>query len=271
MLPSEESLRDGNIDEALTRLQAQVRKEPANPKYRVFLFQLLAIRGDWNRAMTQLNVLKDMDASTIPMAQAYAEALKCEVLRADIFAGRRSPLIFGDPEQWIALIAEALRATADGRHAQAQEIRAQAFETAPATAGTIDGNAFEWIADADSRLGPILEAVVNGRYYWIPFHRILRIDVEAPADLRDLVWMPAHFAWSNGGEAVGLIPTRYPGSEASDDPQVRLARKTDWTQHDGDAWLGLGQRILATDADEYPLMTVREVRIEAAPAVGSGA
>lgn len=269
-MPAEESLRSGKIAETLAEVQDQVRKDPSNPKHRVFLFQLLSLMGDWKRAMTQLSVLKDLDASTIPMTQAYGEAVKCEALRAEIFAGQRSPLLFGEPEQWVALMAEALRVGAEGKHTQAQELRAQAFEGAPATAGTIDGNAFAWIADADSRLGPLLEAVVNGRYYWIPFHRILSIDIEAPVDLRDLVWMPAHFAWANGGEAVGLIPTRYPGSESSEDTSIRMARKTDWVGAEGDCWLGLGQRMLATDEAEYPLMAVREIRLEPAADPGSG-
>ena len=70
---------------------------------------------------------------------------------------------------------------------------------APTASGTIDGKPFEWIADADPRLGPIMEAMVDGKYYWVPFTRLSRLDIEAPADLRDQVWMPAHFTWSNGG------------------------------------------------------------------------
>ena len=35
-------------------------------------------------------------------------------------------------------------------------------------AAPIDGKAFAWMADADMRLGPVLEAVINGRYYWVP-------------------------------------------------------------------------------------------------------
>ena len=38
-----------------------------------------------------------------------------------------------------------------------------------------EDSAFEWIADADDRLGPVLEAIVNGRYYWVPFERVRRI------------------------------------------------------------------------------------------------
>ena len=96
-------------------------------------------------------------------------------------------MLFGEPEQWQALMMEALRCTADGRYAEAERLRNEAFESAPATAGRIttatdpeQGTAFEWIADADSRIGPMLEAIVNGNYYWVPFSRIRRIQLDAP-------------------------------------------------------------------------------------------
>lgn len=262
MLASEQSLRDGDLDQALAQLQEQVRKNPANAKYRVFLFQLLAVLGQWERALNQLNVVGEMDASTLAMVQTYREALRCEALRADVFAGRRSPMLFGDPEPWLALMVEALRLGAGGQHGDAQALRAQALEAAPATGGAIDGVAIQWIADADPRLGPLLETIINGRYYWVPFHRIHKITLEAPADLRDFVWLPAQFTWANGGETVGLIPTRYPGSEAAADNAIRLARKTDWSEVGEGIQYGLGQRLLATDSDDYPLLNVRSVVLD---------
>ncbi len=267
-MQAEQSLREGRLQEALAELQAQVRKEPANAKYRIFLFQLLAVLGQWERASNQLNVLEEMDPESLPMVQTYREALRCELLRAEVFAGRRSPLIFGDPEPWMALLLEALQLTAGGHHAQAQTARDQAFEGAVATAGTLDGQPFEWLADADPRLGPMLEAVINGRYYWIPWQRIRMLTLERPSDLRDHVWMPAGFTWANGGEAVGLIPSRYPGSQASADPQVQLGRKTEWLEQESGIYLGIGQRMLATDQNEYPLLDIRRIDLavpEAAP------
>ena len=261
MMPAEQSLREGRVQDALAELQAQVRKEPANAKYRIFLFQLLAVLGQWERALNQLNVLGEMDASSLPMVQTYREAIRCELVRADVFAGRRSPLVFGDPASWVALVLEALRLTAEGHPTKAQVVRDQAFEAAPATAGTLDGQPFAWLADADPRLGPMLEAVVNGRYYWIPFQRIRTIVLEQPADLRDYVWMPARFTWANGGETVGLIPARYPGSEASADPLIQLGRKTEWREGGAETWLGLGQRLLATDQGEYPLLDIRRIEL----------
>ena len=156
-------------------------------------------------------------------------------------------------------------ARGDRRRGGAATLRGEAFEEAPATSGTLDGRPFAWIADADSRLGPILEAVVNGRYYWVPFHRIRRIEVDEPADLRDVVWTPVHTTWANGGEGVAFVPTRYVGSEEAEDPAVRLARRTVWAEHGNGVFHGSGQRILATDADEVSLMDVRRVELDTAP------
>jgi len=166
MLNSEQALKDGNLEQALADIQMSVRKEPANVKYRIYLFQLLAVLGQWERALTQLNVLADMDAATLAMVQTYREALRCEVLRKEIFAGLKTPLIFGEPQQWIALFQQALKFTAQQKYPEAKSLREQAFELAPASAGIIDGDSFDWLADADVRIGPMLEVIINGQYYW---------------------------------------------------------------------------------------------------------
>lgn len=263
-MDAEQLLREGNPQQALRALQARVREAPADASLRVFLFQLLAVLGSWDRARTQLDVAGELDASALGMVAVYRQALLAEGLRAEVFAGRRTPVVFGEPEEWVALMFEALRLTALGRDAESQAARARAFDAAPATPGRIDGEPFEWIADADPRLGPMLEAVVNGRYYWVPFARIRRLVVEAPTDLRDLVWTPAFITWANGGEAAALIPTRYPGSEQSEDPQIQLARRTEWLAGQAELYVGHGQRMLATSAGEYPLLQVREIELDAA-------
>ena len=189
-MSAEQSLKEGKVDEALADLKDQVRKDPADPKLRTFLFQMLTVVGDWGRALNQLKVVGEMDETALPMLQTYREAIQCEVLRKKVFAGETTPLVFGEPEEWIALLIESLNQFVAGRYKEAAGLRDQAFEAAPTTTGTIDDQAFEWIADADPRLGPVLEAVVNGRYYWIPFHRIREIRLEEPEDLRDMVWLP---------------------------------------------------------------------------------
>lgn len=265
-MTAEEALKQGNIDEALDLLKEQVKKNPADFKLRVFLFQLFCVQGKWDSALTQLNLAADLDASALPMAQMYREALNCEVLRQEVFDGKRTPLIMGEPPEWIGLLIESVRLVSQDKYQQAADLRNQAFEAAETIPGSINGDSFEWIADADTRLGPVLEIIVNGRYYWAPFANITRIDLEEPADLRDFVWMPCHFQFSTGGSLVGLIPTRYPDSEQSEDAAVRLSRKTDWMEKEGDNYLGLGQRVLATDQGEYPLMDIRALELQ----TGSG-
>ena len=69
---AEQALHEGNLDETLASLQDQVRKDPSNAKLRVFLFQLLALLGQWDRAMNQLNVAGDLDAARTRYAEAVA-------------------------------------------------------------------------------------------------------------------------------------------------------------------------------------------------------
>ena len=91
------------------------------------------------------------------------------------------------------------------------------------------------------------------------------------ADDRFMQWTYAgKFTWANEGRIVGLIPTRYPGSETADDVATRLARKTDWVDVDENLQLGLGQRILATDENDYSLLDVRQVTLDSSPPDGSG-
>jgi len=265
-MPAFDSLRVGKLQESLGQLQDEVRRHPADSKQRIFLFQLLSVMGQWDRAMTQLGVLAEMDDSALAMVQTYREVLQCESLRREVFEGRRTPVVIGEPEQWVALLIEALRLGGEGRAEESQAVRSRAFELALPTSGAIDGQRFEWIADSDPRLGPVLELVVNGRYSWVPFSRIRRLVLEEPSDLRDLVWLPAHVTWTNGGEAVAFVPVRYPGSEKSQDDAIALARKTEWADQGSDLYFGLGQRMFVTDAGEHPVLEVRHIDLGAEPA-----
>ena len=253
----------GDLAGCLAQLQSDVRKQPADSKLRVFLAQLLMVTGDWDRALTQLGVAAELDAGALPMLHAYGAAIQCERLRTEVFRGTRSPLVFGEPVSWIAGMLQALALDANGKAEQAAALRAQSLESAATVGGTVNGTPFEWIADADSRLGPILEVVLEGGYYWIPFERIRRIVIEPPADARDLAWLPAQIMWTNGGEAIGFLPARYPGSEAIHDNAIRLGRKTEWRSLGGDQFAGFGQRVLTTDSEETGLLELRELTLGA--------
>jgi type VI secretion system protein ImpE len=267
----QEHLRAGDLDATLTTLQDQVRANPADAKLRIFLFQLLCVLGDWKRAITQLKLSAEMDPAATMMAQTYREAIICEVFREKVFAGEKEPLILGEPEEWLALLIEAQKLLAAGNPDEAAAARARAFEAAPTSSGMIDGKPFEWVADADMRLGPVLEVIINGRYFWLPFTAINQLTIDEPTDLRDAVWTAATLTLVNGGEVVALIPTRYPGTEASADPIAKLARTTTWDDAGADTFVGNGQRLLTTDQGDVALMDIRNLTMQTADADGGTA
>src|SRR5512134_3399538 len=105
---AEETLKRGDPVAALLQLQEEVRARPADAKLRVFLFQLLCVLGQWERALKQLDVAATLDPGALAMAQTYREAIRCELVRAEVFKGKKSPLLFGEPEAWMALLIESL-------------------------------------------------------------------------------------------------------------------------------------------------------------------
>jgi type VI secretion system protein ImpE len=266
---AEDLLKSGDLDATLAALQAQIRANPADAKLRIFLFQLLCVLGDWKRAVTQLKLSAEMDPAAELMAKTYREAIICEVYREKVFAGEKAPLVFGEPAEWLALLIEAQKLLAQGRTAEAAALRDRAFAAAPASSGRVNGAAFEWIADADMRLGPVLEVVVNGRYFWLPFAQIQKLEMDPPSDLRDAVWTAATLTLANGGEVVALIPTRYAGTPKSGSAAAKLARATDWTDAGTETFLGIGQRLLTTDQADVALLEIRTLEFN--PPAGAGA
>lgn len=257
----EEHLKSGDPAAALTALQDRVRADPSNAKLRIFLFQLLCVLGDWKRAIAQLKLSAELDEGATMMAKAYREAIICEVYREKVFAGEKDPMILGEPEEWLALLIQAQKLLAQGNVQQAAELRARAFDGAPASTGKINGTQFDWIADADMRLGPVLEVIINGRYFWLPFAQISTLEIEEPCDLRDAVWTAGTLTLVNGGEVAAMIPTRYPGSPKSD-PAMVLARATDWRDVGADTFVGVGQRLLTTEQGDFALMDLRSLQMD---------
>lgn len=260
-------VREGKPQEALAALEQEVRSQPAESKHRLFLFQLLSILGDWDRAATQLQVAAELDASMLVLANVYRSAIRTELLREEVFAARRSPLILGEPGPWIGDLLESLRMLAEGEHNQALELRDRALENAPVvggalTVGDADPVPFEWLADCDSRLGPVAELILEGRYYWVPLSRIATISFQAPTDLRDLVWLPCDVVWTNGGDASALMPARYPGADASSDPALLMSRATQWAEPKEGYLVGDGTRVLVTDSNEAAILDVRAIRFD---------
>lgn len=249
MADADALLREGDLPGARAALVEVVRSRPGDPQARMFLFQLLAVAGEWDKARKALEALVQLSPEAQMLAVAYGQAIEAEGMRSRVFAGQEPMALLANADGWAAGIAQAIGLFAQGQDDAAVAARDAAFDAAPDMPCTFNGEAWDWIADADSRFGPTFEAIVGGRYGLLPFDAVERIKCEGVQDLRDTVWLPVEIAMRSGQSIAAFLPARYPGSEASADPAVQLGRATHWQDRE---WgqSGLGQRLWGGSGEE---------------------
>ncbi len=252
-------LRDGDLAGARAALVEIVKARPADQQARMFLFQLLAVAGEWDKARNQLQALAGLEAEAQMLSVTYNQAIEAERQRAAVFGGSAEMVLLAGADGWAEGVASSIGMRARGEHDAADAARDEAFDAAPEMPGTIDGEPFDWIADADGRFGPTFECILGGRYGLMPFDEVTGITSEGPRDLRDTVWYPVEIMFRNGQSAAAFLPARYPGTETSDNDALKLARKTDWVDGPGGE-RGLGQRLfVVSGGEDKPLLGLRSL------------
>ncbi|QNE32481.1 virulence protein SciE type [Sphingomonas sp. NBWT7] len=255
MTEADDLLRTGDLDGARRALVEVVRRDPSDVPTRLFLWQLLAVAGEWAKAKSQLATLAQLSPDAQMLSIVYGQALDAEATRAAVLAGRERAVIHGG-SAWAGGVAEALMVEAAGDTVQADALRQAAFDQAPDTPGSLDDAAIDWIADADPRFGPTIEVIIGGQYGLLPFDAVEKLSSEGPKDLRDLVWYPVELTLRAGPRLAALLPVRYP--QLSDDAAERAARATRWD----DRGHGVGQRLWATsDGEDRGLLSIRALEL----------
>ncbi len=228
-----ELFRAGKLDEAIDALGMEVRDNPLDAQRRTFLFELLCFAGEYDRAAKHLDVLGDGGAQAGLGMLLYRSALHAEHVRKDVFRGGTLPSAAPAAERAIS--------------------------------GSINGKRFDSLVDADPRVGPRFELFAAGQYTLLPLDQIESVTMQAPTRLRDLLWSPAvvrtgpRFEGLELGEV--LLPVLSPESSEDSDDAVRLGRVTEWVALDG-AEVPIGQRLLLVDGQEFPILELRELRID---------
>jgi type VI secretion system protein ImpE len=224
----------GQLGAAIQALGAELRDNPMDTRRRTFLFELLCFAGEYDRAQKHLDVLAGEGPDSATGALLYRAALHADRMRSDIFAKREYP-----------------------------EVRA----SDTAVKGTLNGQAFESIEDADPRIGPRLEIFAAGQCMWLPLAHIASIEIQAPKRLRDLLWAPAlvrtgpAFKGTELGEV--LMPALCPLSFRHSDDAVKLGRSTVWEGQENGDIVPCGQKMLLVDGEEFPFLELRQLEIAA--------
>ncbi len=234
-----EHFRAGHLSEAIQALTEEVRQAPTDAQRRTFLFELLCFAGEYDRAERQLDALTGDNKNVKMGALLYRAALAAERVRSAFFADKKYL-----------------------QHAAVPD----------ALPGTLNGQSFQTVTDADTRIGARLEVLAGGDYLWIPFEQIASIKMQPPKRLRDLLWAPVllqtgpECKHQNMGEV--FVPVIYPGSSRHEDDNVRLGRATTWAE-EGGLELPFGQKMLLVDGEEVPFLELRELTIAKANAAAS--
>ena len=248
-------LSQGDLDSARATLVAAVKQNPSDTQARMFLFQLMAVMGEWDKADAQLRALASVTPEAQMLAAAYSPLLQAAKMRAAAFSGEGSvPLLFPGPA-WLSDLAASIDAFAKGDVAQGESLRDQAFDQVGDLAGRWNDKAFQWICDVDSRFGPAFEAVIAGRWGLIAFEAVREIKSEGPLDLKDSVWLPVEMTLKSGEAFSGFLLVLYPLSERAASP-LRLGRQTQWQENGS----GLGQKVYGFDTgEEVDLLSLRHL------------
>lgn len=223
----------GRLQDAIASLGDELRSNPTDIQRRTFLFELLCFAGEFDRAEKQLDVLARASSDAEMGAWLYRAALHAARLRRDMFASGDLPPA-PDPEP----------------------IR-----------GTLNGEPFESLVDADPRIGARLEVFAAGQYTWIPFAQIASIRIPPPRRLRDLLWIPAQVRTGPAFRDVELgevlIPALTPLAWLHPDPEVGLGRNTVVQDVDG-VEIPAGRKMLLVDDELVPMLELRELDVASA-------
>lgn len=254
-------LKETRLDEALSSLKDEVRKSPADIEKRANLFALNCVFGNLDKAATDLKAIASLDPDWCSSVQVYRSLLAYEQHRDAVYSGESRPNIMGEPEPWLAWNIQALALEAEGKSSEAWDLRRHAWDEAPNYPAKIDDIDCLWITDTDMRLGPALEVCLDGKYYWIPFSQIDRIEISEPAALVEAVWLPARLELSTGATVAGHLSSRYPGSESSDDDHVRIGQRTVWHSVLDFGTKPFGQKTLESENATFGLSECRSIKL----------
>ncbi|MDI6958844.1 MULTISPECIES: type VI secretion system accessory protein TagJ [unclassified Pantoea] len=260
----QQRLADASLAENLARTTAQIQANPADANLRATFVQLLCMAGNWTRAQTQLQSWLALTPQAQPTITLLQQAIAGELQRAAVLRGESQPQLPGSAWAWSETLLAALQAEVKGDEARGADLRQQALEQADANPGTLEQQdqsvAFPWLMDGDSRFGPVCEAIVNGRYYWVPFAAIREMQFQAPASVTDLVWRHTLIQLVDGSEQVCQIPVRYPLPAQAEESWLR-ASVTEWQPlgNVDSQFIGLGQKVWLSDSAEFSLMTLQRI------------
>jgi type VI secretion system protein ImpE len=252
-------LEAGNLKGAIEAALAFVKSNPTNPSARIFLFELSAFAGDWERAKRQLDVIGHQDTTAMIGSKIYEQCVIAENKRADFFSKGTKPEFLATPPDYVYGILTANNRVREGNLAEARELLDKVDEQRPAFPCKINGADAVDFRDYNDLTSCILEVIIKDSYAWVPFEQIEKITFAEPKSLRDHFWLQATLETDNGTNGDVFIPALYNDSWRSADDQIRLGKVTDWRDFGNDIFVGEGTKLFAVGTEHKTILDLQTI------------
>jgi type VI secretion system protein ImpE len=259
----------GQLKEAVAAALETVKKHPTDVQRRGFLCELLCLSGELERADRQLDTMGQQDPQAVVGISLWRQLIRAETARQEVFTQGRPPELLGEPSPNLQLYLRALVALRAGEGQEAAELLAQAEETRPKVSGIRDEHPFYDFRDLDDRLAGFCEVLTStGKYYWIPLDRIRVMDLHPLQRPRDLLWRQVYMSVTDGPEGEVYLPTIYPGTADTEDPQLQLGRGTTWQESEHGVVTGRGLRMFLVGDEDKTILELQHLEFQCEPEEG---
>ncbi len=256
-----ELFQAGRLQAAIDAQIQEVKASPSDHGKRVFLFELLAFAGDWDRARRQIEAVQGDSLEMMTAVDSYKKLLDAEDHRRRVFKDGVLPgFLTSGAGDWVFTRLQAINELRNNDPVAAKKLLDESDAAAPTLTLNLNGKPVEGLRDCDDLFGPVLEVLAHGGYYWLPLNQVDAVTALAPKFPRDLIWLPVKLAVKDGPAGDAFLPCRYPGTTDVTGDELKLARATDWTQPGGDGPVrGVGLRTFLAGDDAVVVTELREL------------
>ena len=257
------SLISRGLAREMEDINAAIRAEPLAASHRLALARIRLVQKEYSKALQQLQLACQFDAEVEPEAQLVRMLVRAEQVREAVFDGKILPDLLEAAPAWLEKLIGALRESGE----KAAAMRQEALSEAPPSKGSYgesEPSPFEWIADGDERLGPVIEVILGGTYHWIPFEKVESMHIPPPKRVMELVWAPVDLKLvGQPASSIVYMPARYiPPREEERTDALLTGTETIWQELPGGGWQGHGRRTWYVDGEPLGMFEAGRINLE---------
>jgi type VI secretion system protein ImpE len=252
-------LDEGDLGAAIAAAIDTVKRNPTDVSARIFLFELSAFSGEWDRAEKQLDAIGHQNADAAIGSVIFRQNFQNERDRINTFEHSSRPGAITPIPPYVEELVKAVDLVRRNDTDAAREMLDKIEDERPAFAVELNGKRFEDFRDYNDLTMCFFEAFVKDNYIWLPFEEVISVEFLERKSLRDVYWPQAKVELVNGSVGEMFFPALYVNSWKSSDDQVRLGRSVDWRDIGNDVFVGEGVRLFWADGEQIPAPEVKTI------------